>query len=153
MWLNIKEGMRQRQGALMSNHSPNLQCLAVVILGRSTKFCVKGVKENLSFCFLKSKAKKKANFSKIIRGRRLFCGEFRSILSKLMFTHSVSCWCRSHGVVEMFVTRKYCYQKLNVRVASRNAEQFMILGNEELLNLFTWVFIDLMIIELADLYS
>ena len=39
------------------------------------------------------------------------------------------------------------YQKLNVRVASRIAEQFrlMVLGNEKLLRLFTSVFIALMI--------
>ena len=29
----------------------------------------------------------------------------------------------------------------------------MILGNEELLRLFTWVFIDLMILEIVDLNS
>ena len=43
-------------------------------------------------------------------------------------------------------TRDY-HQKLNVRVASQIAEQFMILRNGELLRLFTRVFIDLMIRE------
>ena len=37
------------------------------------KFCVKKMKEKfVAFCFLKLKAKKKANFSKIIGGRVTF---------------------------------------------------------------------------------
>ena len=44
--------------------------------------------KSVTFCFLKLKAKEKAIFSKIIWGRRLFCGKFRSLISKLMFTHS-----------------------------------------------------------------
>ena len=55
--------------------------------------------KSVTFCFLKSKAKEKGNFSKIIGEGGLFCGEFRSLLSKLMFTHSASCWSCSHGVV------------------------------------------------------
>ena len=57
-----------------------------------------------------------------------------------MFTHSVSCWSRSYEVVET-KTKDY-HQKLNLWVAS-----LKILGNEELLRLFAWVFTDLMIRE------
>ena len=62
---------------------------------------VKTMKEtSVTFCFLKSKAKEKASFSKIIGEWWLLCGEFRSLLSKLMFTHSASYWSHSHGIVE-----------------------------------------------------
>ena len=44
--------------------------------------------KSVAFFFFKLKAMKKANFFKIIGGRRLFCGECRSLFAKLMFTHS-----------------------------------------------------------------
>ena len=59
--------------------------------------------KSVTFCFLKLNAKEKANFSKITGGGEggggggggggwgRFCGEFWSLLSKLMFTHSSSC--------------------------------------------------------------
>ena len=50
--------------------------------------------------FPKLKGKEKSNFSKIIGGGWLLYGKFRSPLSKLMITHSASCWICIHGVVE-----------------------------------------------------
>ena len=58
---------------------------------QNSNFCVKEMKEkSVTFCFLKLKTKEEANIPKIIKGRENFCGEFRSLLSKLMFTHSAS---------------------------------------------------------------
>ena len=58
---------------------------------QNSNFCVKEMKEkSVTFCFLKLKTKEEANIPKIIKGRGNFCGEFRSLLSKLMFTHSAS---------------------------------------------------------------
>ena len=58
---------------------------------QNSNFCVKEMKEkSVTFCFLKLKTKEEANIPKIIKGRGNFCGEFRSPLSKLMFTHSAS---------------------------------------------------------------
>ena len=131
MELNIKKMTRQRQGTRMSNQYLTCHCWydveeltvpAVVISWHSTKFCVKDLKDkSITFCFLKLKAKKKAIFSKMIGGRLTFCGKFRSHFSKLMFTHqllaevvAMEWWKRK--------TRDY-HQKLNVRVASRIAEQ------------------------------
>ena len=54
----------------------------------------------VTFCFFKLKAKEKAISPKSLGGGWLFCGKFRSLLSKLMFTHSGSCWSRTHGVME-----------------------------------------------------
>ena len=94
--------------------------------------------KSAKFGFLKLKAKEKANFSKIIGGRVTFLWRIRSILSKLMFTHS----------------RDY-HQKLNVQVPYKlpsclNNLGLTILGNELYLavlkRLFTWVFIDFMIL-------
>ena len=69
-----------------------MESLSPLIRWHSTKFCVKEMKEkSVTFCFLKSKAKKKTNFLKSFGAGWLFSGEFRSFLSKLMFTHSVSC--------------------------------------------------------------
>ena len=66
-----------------------------------------------SVTFAKGKSKFLQN-----QGGCLFCGEFRSLLSKLMFTHSVA-------AMEYWKpkTRNY-HLKLNVQVASRFAEQF-----------------------------
>ena len=36
---------------------------------------------------------------------RLFCAEVRSLLSKLIFTHFVSCWSRTQEIVEKQNTR------------------------------------------------
>ena len=47
------------------------------------------------------KQRKKQISPKLSGGGWHFCGKFRSLLSKLMFTHSTSCWSSSHGVVEM----------------------------------------------------
>ena len=63
-----------------------------------------------------------------------------------MFTHSDSCWSHSQGGVET-KTKDY-HQKLNFWVTS-----LKILGNEELLKLFAWVFTDLMIREFELLTS
>ena len=88
--------------------------------------CVKKVKEKcVTFCFIKSNTKV---FPKSSGEGLRFCLEVRSLLSKL--TVAMKQW-RSK-------TQDY-YQKLDVRVASRTAEQFKfrILGNEEILRLFT----------------
>ena len=51
----------------------NFQYLAVVIQMHSTMSCVKEMKEkSVTFCFLKLKAKEKANFSTITEGRVAF---------------------------------------------------------------------------------
>ena len=58
---------------------------------QNSNFCVKEMKEkSVTFCFLKLETKEEANIPKIIKERGNFCGEFRSALSKLMFTHSAS---------------------------------------------------------------
>ena len=87
-------------------------------------------------------------------GGWLFCGKFRFLLSKLMFTHSASCWSHNHGVVETWNKRlsPEMYDLLHVWTYELPHELLnnlglKILGNEELLRLFTWVFIDLMISE------
>ena len=108
--LSIKDGTKQRQGALISDH-----CLIshrwydvvnLTVPGNSnlkvqhtTKFCVKEMKQkSATFFFLILKAKEISSKSS---GRgQFFCREFRSFLSMLMFTHSASCWSRSHRVVE-----------------------------------------------------
>ena len=66
--------------------------------GHSKKFCVKKMKEKwVTFCFIKLNAKASPKSS----GEGwLFCTENRSLLSKLIFTHIVSCWSRSHEIVE-----------------------------------------------------
>ena len=51
----------------------------------------------------------------------VFYIEVRSLYSKLIFTHFVSCWNRSHEIMKKSKTRDY-HQKLNVRVASRIAK-------------------------------
>ena len=56
--------------------------------------------KSVLFCLLKLKTKEKANSPKSLGGGGCFCEEFRSPLSKLMFTHSASCWSHSHGVAE-----------------------------------------------------
>ena len=70
---NIEEGARQRQGTLMRNHclvSHRYDVEKFTVPGSSNfcgKFCVEEMKEkSVAFCFLKLKAKKKANFFKII---------------------------------------------------------------------------------------
>ena len=81
----------------------NLQYLAVVIWRQRAKFCVKEMKKkSVAFCFLKLKAKWNSDFFQIIEGGWLSCGKFRFLLSKLMFTHSVSCWRHSHRVLETY---------------------------------------------------
>ena len=56
------------------------------------KVFVKEMKEkSVTFCFLKLKVKEIENISKIIGEGLLFRGEFRSLFSKLMFTHSAYC--------------------------------------------------------------
>ena len=71
--------------------------------------------KSVTFCFFKLKAKRKGK-SKFLQNHRgggwLFCRELRSLLLNLIFTHS----------------------GLDLGL--------MILGNEELLRLFAWVFID-----------
>ena len=101
--------------------------------------------KSVTFCFLKLKAKEKVNFSKIIGGRWHFCGEFRSPLSKLMSIHSTFCWSCSMGsgnVKQDIITRSWQYELPH---ELPNNLGLMILGNEKLLRLFSWVFIDLMI--------
>ena len=75
-----------------------------------------------TFCLRKLKAIEKAHFSKSLGGWWIFFGEFMSLLWKLMFPHSPSCWSHSHGVVKP-KTGDY-HQKLNVQVVSRIAKQF-----------------------------
>ena len=121
---------------------------------RSTKFCVKEMEEK---SVSKLKAKEKANFSKFIGGKVTFLLIVTFLLLKLMFAHSASCLSRSHGVLES-KTRDYPL-KPNVRVASRIAKlpqqfrtydlrKWVLLGCFK--RLFTWVFVDLIILELVD---
>ena len=49
-----------------------------------------------TFCFIKLITK----ISPTLSGKGDFCVEVRSLLSKLVFTHSVSCWKYSHKIVE-----------------------------------------------------
>ena len=73
----------------------------------------------VTFCFIKLDAK----VSPISSGKEwLFCAELSSLLSKLIFTHIVSCWSSIHETVGK-KTRNY-NQKLNGRVASQIVEQF-----------------------------
>ena len=51
----------------------------------------------------------------------VFYIEVRTLYSRLIFTHFVSCWNRSHEIMKKSKTRDY-QQKLNVRVASRIAK-------------------------------
>ena len=78
----------------------------------STKYYVYEMKEK-SITFTKGKSKFLQN-----QGGWHFCGEFRSPLLKLMFTHSVVAM-----EYRKRKTRNY-HQKLNVQVASRTAKQF-----------------------------
>ena len=93
--LNIKEGMRQRRGALMSNH---------FLIGHRwydmEKLTVPG-SSNLKAQHKVLCYRDERKISKIIGGGWLFRGKCRSLLSKLMFTHSAFCWSRSHGAVEI----------------------------------------------------
>ena len=62
---------------------------------------VKEIKEKyITSSFLKLKANEKQISSESSGRQWIFWVEFRSFLSKLMFTQSASCWSRSHGVVE-----------------------------------------------------
>ena len=67
----------------------------------------------------------------------IFCAEVRSSLSKFPF---VSCWSCSCKMWKNKI-RDY-HQKLNILVPLQIAKLFQIVGNEEILRLFTWVFID-----------
>ena len=59
--------------------------------GTAQSLLLKRWKKNLlHFVFLNKKQEKKGGWR--------FCGEFRSLLSKLIFTHSAFCWSCSHGV-------------------------------------------------------
>ena len=58
------------------------------------------MKEIITFCFAKLKAKENQFSPKSSGGGRLFCGEFRSLLPKLMFTHAASCLSCRYGVME-----------------------------------------------------
>ena len=49
------------------------------------------------FCFIEFSTKVSPNSS---RGGWLFYAEVRSLLSKIIFTHFVSCWSRSHEIVK-----------------------------------------------------
>ena len=102
--LHIKEGKRQRgSGALMNilyliSHLwsdvekltvPGSSNLNSSFSGTQKKFCVKSMKEEyVTFCFIKLNAKVSPKLSV---ERWLFCAEVRSLLSKLIFTHIVSC--------------------------------------------------------------
>ena len=55
--------------------------------------------KSVTFYFLELKAKEKFS-SKSLEGGWLFCEKFTSLLSKLLFTNSASCWSCSRGVVE-----------------------------------------------------
>ena len=98
--------------------------------------------KSVTFCFLKLETKEKANFSKIIRGRvtflwRIWVSSFKSNVYALSFhLKPYKEWWKPK-------TRDY-HQKLNCFTNCGTVEK-MIIGNEELLRLFNWVFIDLMI--------
>ena len=162
--LNIKEGMRQRQGALMSNHrlisqhwhnagkltvpgSSNLNSTAQI-------FVLKRWKKNVTFCLLKLKVKEKGNFFKIIGGRVTF--PWRSLVSSFKVNvYSLSSLMKpqqwdSGNVKQEIITRNCTYELPH---ELPNNLGLKILGNEELVKLFTWVFTDLMILKLVDLNS
>ena len=68
---------------------PGSSNLNLSILAAQQKFCVKKTKEKyIKFCFIKLNA----NVSpKSLAEGGLLCGKFRSFLSKLIFTHFISC--------------------------------------------------------------
>ena len=101
--------------------------------------------KSITFCFLKLKAKEKTNFSKINGGRVTFLWEIYvssfevNVYSRgfLLKPHS---W--SGGNLKRDITRNWTYDLPHELL---NNLGLMILRNEELLRLFTWVFINLMI--------
>ena len=81
-------------------------------------------------------------FSKIIGEGWPFSAEVRSLLSKFSkFTHIVSCWSYSHEIVEKWNTKLSPETDRTSHEFSKNL-RLRILGNEQILRLFTWVFID-----------
>ena len=59
---------------------------------------VKKMKEKcVTFCFIKLNAKASPKSSGEVW---FFCAEVRSLFLKVIFTHFVSYWCRSHEIVE-----------------------------------------------------
>ena len=57
-------------------------------------------KKWVAFYFTKLQILHWKGFSKFIGEGWLLCAEVSSALSKLIFTHSVFCWSRSHEIVE-----------------------------------------------------
>ena len=103
-------------------------------------FCVKKMKEQcVTFCFIKLDAK----VSPISSGKEwLFCAELSSLLSKLIFTHIVSCWSSIHETVgkkHEIIIRNWT-DELSHKLS--NNLRIRILENEKFLRLFTWDFID-----------
>ena len=107
--LHIKEGKKQRRGGalmnnLISHRWYDMEKLTVpgrnkFFRGTEKKFFVKKMKEKcVTFCFTKLNANR---FLQNHRGEGWrFCAEVRSLLPKLIFTHIVPCWSRSHEIVE-----------------------------------------------------
>ena len=84
--------------------------------GTSKSFVLKRWKKNvLHFVLLNYIAKVSPKSSG--EGWLYWHSEVRSLLSKLIFTHIVSCWIRSHEIVDY-------HQTLKGRVASRISERF-----------------------------
>ena len=116
MGLNFKMGIRQNQGELMSNHCLICHCWydveELTVSGSSNSkayhisFVLKIWKKNLlHFVSLNEKQRKKQISLKSSEGGWLFCGKFRSFLSKLIFPHLASCWSHRHGVVQTWNNR------------------------------------------------
>ena len=76
--------------------------------------------KSVTFCFLKSKAKEKANFPKTIRERVTFSRKFRFLPSKLMLLTQLPAEATAMEYWKQ-KTKDY-HQKLNIRIASRIAE-------------------------------
>ena len=112
----------------------------------STKFCVKEMKgKPFTFYFLKSKAKKKAVFSKIVARRMIFLwkilvSSFKVNVYSLSFMLKSKPW-SSGNVKQEVSTRNWTYELPH---ELPNNLGLMILENEERLRIFTWLFNDLM---------
>ena len=88
----------------------------------------------VTFCFITVYAKVSPKSS---REGWVFYIEVRSLYWKLIFTHFVSCWNRSHEIMKKvkheIITRNWTYELLQELPSD---ERIRILGNEELRSLF-----------------
>ena len=107
---NIRERMRQRYRALVSNHclishcrydieKLTVQCSSNLKAQRKV-LCWRDERKICYILFSEMKGKRKIKLLQNHWGGWLFCGEFQFLLLKLMFNHSASCWSCSPEVVE-----------------------------------------------------